>query len=58
MKESEAVFERTLAEFADVPRNDDETLGDEARAELDEIRNLCPGKPAPEIIGKDIDAGR
>ena len=30
-------------------------LAEDARAELDEIRNLAVGKPAPEIIGTDLD---
>src|SRR5262249_2164119 len=58
MREAEAVFERILREFAEVGRSDDKTLGQEARAELDEIRNLCVGKPAPEIEGEDVDGPR
>ena len=29
--------------------------GQDAHAELYEIRELCVGKPAPEIVGKDVD---
>jgi peroxiredoxin len=55
LKEAEAMFERTAGEFGDVPHNHGDTLGDEARSELFEIRNLCAGKPAPEISGEDVD---
>ena len=50
MKEAEAAFERVVKEFGDLPepRGD---LGQEARSELNEIRNLVPGKPAPEVTG-------
>jgi RNA polymerase sigma factor (sigma-70 family) len=54
MKEAEAVLERTLKEFGDVNQRGG-SLQREARADLFEIRNLCVGKPAPEIAGKDID---
>ncbi len=54
-KEAERVLERVRDEFADVRRTRDRTLADEARAELDEIRNLCVGKPAPDIEGEDVD---
>lgn len=53
-KEVEALFERTVQEFGDVSRGRD-TLGEAAQAELFEIRNLGIGKPAPEIVGEDID---
>ncbi len=54
MKEAEAAFERVVKEFDDLPGRD-ETLGQEARSELNEIRNLRPGKPAPEVTGTDVD---
>jgi RNA polymerase sigma factor (sigma-70 family) len=54
MKEAEAVFELTIAEFGDMPGGRG-TLGDEARSELFEIRELRVGKPAPEIEGEDVD---
>jgi RNA polymerase sigma factor (sigma-70 family) len=55
MKQAEAVFERTVKEFGDEtgPRRD--SLRKDAQAELYEIRELCVGKPAPEIVGQDID---
>jgi peroxiredoxin len=54
-RESEALRERVIAEFADVkdwftPRR---TLGAIAAGELFAIRNLSVGKVAPEITGKD-----
>jgi hypothetical protein len=53
-KQAEAMFERAAKEFADVS-NFRGTVGKAAQAELNEIRNLGVGKPAPEISGQDID---
>jgi hypothetical protein len=53
-KEAEAMFERAAHEFADVSHFRG-TIGKSAQAELNEIRNLGIGKPAPEIAGEDID---
>jgi hypothetical protein len=52
--EGEALLERVVAEFGDVviPRG---TMGDRAKADLFEMRNLAIGKLAPEILGKDLD---
>jgi RNA polymerase sigma factor (sigma-70 family) len=61
MKGAEAALERSLSEFASEPADDRTTraarakLAEDVRAELDEIRNLAVGKPAPEIVGTDID---
>ena len=55
MKQAEAAFERVVKEFGDVPGGRGEPLGQEARSELNEIRNLVPGKPAPEVTGADVD---
>jgi peroxiredoxin len=55
MTRSEAAFERVVKEFADIPGPHDQTLGQEAQTELNEIRNLVPGKPAPEVTGTDVD---
>jgi RNA polymerase sigma factor (sigma-70 family) len=52
LKEAEDVFERTIKEFDDGSRRGDSVSAD-ARAELYEIRDLCVGKPAPEINGQD-----
>jgi peroxiredoxin len=54
MKEAEAAFERTIKEFGDTSRRGD-SLKKDAQTELYEIRELCAGKPAPEITGQDID---
>jgi AhpC/TSA family len=45
---------RTSLEFADVS-NLRGTIGKTAQSELNEIRNLAVGKPAPEITGEDTD---
>src|SRR5262249_40158944 len=55
MTQSEAAFERVVKEFVDIPGSRGGTLGQEAGAALNEIRNLVPGKPAPEVTGLDID---
>jgi hypothetical protein len=54
-KESEALFEQTEKEYADVNGGFKGTLGKSAAAELFELRNLAIGQPAPEITGEDID---
>ena len=62
MKQAELALERVASEFGK-PSNDEQRLSrkalsklaEDAQAELDEIRNLCPGKPAPEIAGTDVD---
>jgi hypothetical protein len=48
------LLERLVAEFADVP-HDGETLGEIAQRRLFALRELRPGRPAPEISGKDMD---
>ncbi len=53
LKEAESVFERSIKEFARAPRRGDSVSAD-ARAELYEIRELCAGKTAPDITGKDF----
>ena len=61
MKRADEALERTLKEFASAPADDRLTkaaqakLAEDARAELNEIRNLAVGKLAPEIIGSDLD---
>ena len=54
MKQAEAAFERVVEELADVPGPHDQTLGQEAQFELNEIRDLIPIKPAPEVTGTDF----
>ena len=53
-KEAESLLERITREFADVKYGRG-VLGDTARNELNELRNLGVGKVAPEIAGTDID---
>lgn len=63
LAEREALLERVVSEFGDVPfvpkwakvKPDGRTLGDSARATLYAIRSLAVGKVAPEIEGEDID---
>jgi peroxiredoxin len=54
MKTAEVTFERTIKEFGHTSRRGDSLIKD-AQAELYEIRELCAGKFAPEIVGQDID---
>jgi hypothetical protein len=54
-EEAEALFETAAEKFADVPMYGEETLGDVAKGQLFEIRNLAIGKTAPEIEGEDLD---
>jgi hypothetical protein len=53
-KEAEQLLQRVATRFADVA-DDDSTLGADARRDLDEMRLLGIGKPAPEIEGEDVD---
>jgi thiol-disulfide isomerase/thioredoxin len=61
--ESEALLERVINEFGDIPlapkwvkvRPDGRTLADSARPKLEAMRSLAVGKVAPEIEGQDID---
>jgi len=66
--ESEALYHRVIAEFADIPYNamhyedgklvknpHPKTLAQVAEAKLDDLHNLAVGKPAPEIEGSDLD---
>jgi hypothetical protein len=55
VEEAEGLFETAAEEFADVPIYGDLTLGDAAKGQLFEIRNLSIGKAAPEIEGEDLD---
>jgi thiol-disulfide isomerase/thioredoxin len=61
--EAEVLFETVAKAFDDCPnfpagpglRNPKATLGEQARLELAECRNLVPGTRAPEISGKDLE---
>jgi hypothetical protein len=54
--ESEKLFERALDKYADVKLPFRGTVGDRAKNELFDIRNLSVGKTAPEVEGEDQDA--
>jgi hypothetical protein len=53
-KEAEDLYEDVLADFKAV-RSAQGTLGQQAEAELFELRNLALGRVAPEIVGQDVD---
>lgn len=53
-KEAESFFERASKDYADV-KTFRGTVGQVAERELFELKNLSIGKPAPEIVGEDID---
>jgi peroxiredoxin len=59
-KEAEAVLERVVNEFGDLPHNppDPRTLGEIAAGELNEMRHLNVGQTAPEIGGADVEGKR
>jgi peroxiredoxin len=59
-KEAEAVLERVVNEFGDVPHmpRDPRTLGEIAAGELNEMRHLNVGQTAPEIEGDDVEGRR
>jgi hypothetical protein len=52
-KESESLFERVAAKFGDLKWYGERSLGDKAKGDLFEMRNLIVGKAAPEIVGED-----
>ena len=56
-REAEALFERTIQEFADLQPMGKafNPLGEQARGDLFKMRNLAPGRTVPEIEGEDID---
>jgi hypothetical protein len=54
LKEVESLFEKVEKEYADIGSGRG-SLGKQAAAELNEIRNLGVGKPSPEITGEDLD---
>jgi len=55
IKEVETVFEQAAENYADVKVLYGGTVGEKAKSELYEIRNLAIGKPALEIEGDDQD---
>lgn len=54
-QEAEALFKQAAEKFGDVQIPDGGTIGEQAKAELFEIRHLLVGKQAPEIEGQDQD---
>jgi AhpC/TSA family len=54
-KEIETLFEQAAEKYGDVKIDGGGTVGEKARAELFEIRQLCVGKEAPDIEGQDQD---
>jgi hypothetical protein len=52
-KHGEALLERIVKEFADVPYHKS-TLGESAQGDLYELRELGVGKTAPDIAGEDL----
>jgi hypothetical protein len=52
-KEATTLLERVAKDFADVPARSS-TLGDSARGDLHEMRDLVVGKPAPDIEAEDL----
>jgi len=52
--ESEKLLEQVIEKYGTLAAGD-KTLGDQARADLFEIRNLAIGKVAPDIEGEDIE---
>ena len=57
-KEAEALLEQAVERYAGVKLSDDATVGEKARAELSEMRDLDAGKAAPETEGEDQDGKR
>jgi hypothetical protein len=53
--ESEKLFGRAAEKYADVKLPFQGAVGQQAKAELYEIRHLVVGKPAPEVEGEDQD---
>jgi hypothetical protein len=55
LREIEETFEMAAQKYADVKVPYGGTVGEKAKSELYEIRNLAIGKPAPELGGDDQD---
>jgi len=53
--EAEERFEEVVGDYGDVQGGYRGTLGEAAKAQLHEARNLVVGKVAPEIEGEDVD---
>ena len=57
LKDIETIYEDVSWKFSNI-RLGDSTMGRTARRELYAIRNLSPGRTAPEITGQDVDGNR
>ena len=55
IEEIETLFEQAAEKYGDAKTSDGGTVGERAKAELFEIRNLRIGKEAPDIEGEDQD---
>jgi len=55
IREIETAFEQAAEKYGDVKLPAGDTVGERAKAELFEIRNLSVGKEAPDIKGEDQD---
>jgi hypothetical protein len=53
IQEIEGIFEQAAGKYADVKLPYGGTIGEKAKSELYEIRNLTVGKPAPDLAGDD-----
>ncbi len=58
IEEVEGLFEQAAEKYADVKQPFGGTVGERAKSELYEIRNLSVGKVAPDIDGEDQDGKR
>lgn len=56
--EAVLLYERVVAEFADLKDRSGRRLDEVAEGKLERIRNLVVGKVAPEIKGEDVDGTR
>ena len=55
MNEAETLYEEAIEKYGDVKTPYEGTVGESARTELFEIRQLALGKDAPDIEGVDQD---
>ncbi len=52
--QAEGLLDTVAKKFADLDAGRGQTMGDVAKRDLFEVRNLSVGKPAPEIKGEDV----
>jgi hypothetical protein len=55
LTECESIFEKAGEKYADVKIPFGGTVGERAKSELFDLRHLCVGKTAPDIVGQDQD---